>query len=828
VVSGAISVGDVLGGKYVIEAELGAGAMGLVFRGRHRDLNKLVAIKTLRADIADNPELLGRFEQEARAASAIGHPNIVAVFDLGTSDSGARYMVMEHLEGQSLGELLSATPVVATDRAVRMMSQVLSALAAAHRRGIVHRDLKPENIFVTHTDENPELVKLLDFGISKILEIADPNIAGADSAAPRTQFGSILGTPLYMSPEQARGVTDIDHRADLWASGCVLYEMLCGRPPFDGGNYNQILHNILSSKPVPPRQLCPTLPAAVDQVIARALCNDRDARYASAKAMRDELQASLAKAPGYRDFSPMPTPPPRKPDALDGTGLGASALAAAAAGPSDQDAALASALDKLDENALAMGVSAQPPAREPARSQSPAAPQPLPASADAFAPPQERERDLALDVAFDTPAVAPARPHRNREQPTPAPRRSAAAVSATTRRGGGDVFKLMAVLVVLGGVGVAGFMLYKQRKVITGPEKTTTRVSVQLPKGAEIAMYVDGKLVRDTGFDARLGQRYVIELRAKYHLTRRIEVIGKQGLAPIAVTRLPLVYLPLARGLEPTKAVATKPTAATTTSAAALDRAFEALRLYRSCAVPVRSALRKTADSYARVTRSEIRRMRVKAIVPLTDDVVDACRGAIARANDRGGFPTIAKAANDLVDSAGQLNRLTKYLAAYYGGDRYQKDRGRLGIKSHRRLERLLRTSRAQQAVFEATARARLIALRGDELAGGPGKKDRAHHALRAVLYASLQWLWAEIGAGDEQARKSRAAAVIAARAAVSELKTKSPNALAAIAGTPALLERLDAVVELAKTADAGKTIDVNRARELHNRAVTSFNGLIL
>lgn len=287
-----IGVGAVLADRYEIIRQLGAGAMGVVFEGRHRELGKRVAIKTIRSEIAGEQDLMARFRQEAIAASAIGHPHIVQVFDLGSS-GGSPYMIMEYLAGRSLAELLEEEPTLEPARAARIVDQALSALAAAHAQSIIHRDLKPENIFLQAQPEDPEFVKLLDFGIAKVLADADTmRFAPRDTPRP-TEYGTVMGTPWYMAPEQARGLTDVDHRADLWAIGCVLYECLCGRTPFQGDNYNQVLGAILDGRFPRPRELRPELPPALEVVTLRALGYDRANRYASAQTMRDELAAAL-------------------------------------------------------------------------------------------------------------------------------------------------------------------------------------------------------------------------------------------------------------------------------------------------------------------------------------------------------------------------------------------------------------------------------------------------------------------------------------------------------------------------------------------------------
>ena len=284
----AIAVGDVLGDKYEIIGELGEGAMGVVYAARHRALNKVVAIKTLRVEIAGDAELTGRFEQEARAASAIGHPNICEVFDLGSASNGTRYMVMEHLEGVSLADLLVHEPLLTPERAAGIMSQVLSALTAAHRGGIVHRDLKPENIFVTRSEHRGEFIKLLDFGISKVLEAADPNIAGDDAAMRRTRLGSVLGTPLYMSPEQILG-KELDFRTDMYAFGGTVYHLLAGEPPFLEG---EVLYHHVHTEPRLLKDLRPEVPTVLSDIVMQCLSKNPAKRPTP-----EEIVAHLRKKP---------------------------------------------------------------------------------------------------------------------------------------------------------------------------------------------------------------------------------------------------------------------------------------------------------------------------------------------------------------------------------------------------------------------------------------------------------------------------------------------------------------------------------------------------
>ncbi len=280
-------VGDVLAGKYRILQNLASGAMGVVFLGEHVFLHRKVAIKVLRPELCSEPDLVSRFEQEARAASSIGDPHIVEVFDLGRTVEGGLFMVMELLSGRALAEILADETQLSIPRAVDLVAQTLAALAAAHRHHIIHRDLKPENIFVVETEARPSFVKLLDFGISKVL-------AGKAARDQRgTIDGTLLGTPEYMSPELARGeVQNVDARADIYAAGIVLYEALCGCTPFQGPNYNAILAAVLTGRYTSARLLRPDLPAALEDVIRVALSRDREGRFATAQVMRERLLAA--------------------------------------------------------------------------------------------------------------------------------------------------------------------------------------------------------------------------------------------------------------------------------------------------------------------------------------------------------------------------------------------------------------------------------------------------------------------------------------------------------------------------------------------------------
>ncbi|HUT77343.1 MAG TPA: serine/threonine-protein kinase [Polyangia bacterium] len=272
--AGDTYTGQVLDGKYRLTRLLGKGGMGAVYRGEHVIIGKQVAVKFLHAEFANNTEVVKRFYREAQAAAAIGHDGIIDVSDVGTSSLGDPYLVMEYLEGESLADMLTRTGPLDLGAALGIMEPALLALHAAHSKGIVHRDLKPDNIFLVHQQGAPPKIKLIDFGISKFAE--------AGGGEKLTQTGSVMGTPVYMSPEQARGAADLDHRADLYSMGVMLYEMLTAKLPFDGNNFTEIIINILTAAPRPPLEAFPGFPAEAEAVILRALEKDPARRFATA------------------------------------------------------------------------------------------------------------------------------------------------------------------------------------------------------------------------------------------------------------------------------------------------------------------------------------------------------------------------------------------------------------------------------------------------------------------------------------------------------------------------------------------------------------------
>lgn len=278
-------VGTVMHKRYRVLRVLGAGSMGAVFEVEHMLIGRRFALKRLHPEYADNETLVARFHQEARAAGAIGHPNILPSTDTGVLADGSPFIVFEFLEGRDLGKLLHEQGVLDITRAVHIARQCCLGLAAAHARSIVHRDLKPDNIFLVRGEDGRDVVKLLDFGISKFLE-PTPGVA----RPPTTVEGSGIGTPYYMSPEQMGGIRDVDARADIWAMGIVLFEMLTGEVPFRASNLTALALQVVSEKVPKIRERRLGVPAELEAIVEKALSKDRAGRFQSILEMADALE----------------------------------------------------------------------------------------------------------------------------------------------------------------------------------------------------------------------------------------------------------------------------------------------------------------------------------------------------------------------------------------------------------------------------------------------------------------------------------------------------------------------------------------------------------
>ena len=298
------------GGRYKVTKKLGEGGKGIVFKAEDTRLGRIVAIKLIKGEGLDQ-ESFARFEQEARATASLSHPHIVSIYDIG-QEGESHYLILEFVDGPNLGGLIRSQPGARCDTAttLRICSQVCQALEYAHSHGILHRDIKPENIMITSAG----LPKLMDFGLARAL--GGPNI---------TQRGVIVGTPSYLPPEQALGKRS-DARSDLYSLGCVLYEMVTGRPPFHGDDPVKVIFSHINDLPVMPRKLAPEIPEALERVILKLLAKDPDQRYQSAtelfqalKSVKEEAEARPVPAgvpTEEKAAERMPTPEPRWAQAL--------------------------------------------------------------------------------------------------------------------------------------------------------------------------------------------------------------------------------------------------------------------------------------------------------------------------------------------------------------------------------------------------------------------------------------------------------------------------------------------------------------------------------
>ncbi|RYZ04759.1 MAG: serine/threonine protein kinase [Myxococcales bacterium] len=279
-------------GRYELLQPLGEGGMGEVWSALHLITGKRIALKALKADKAARPELVHRFFREARAATAVTHPNVVSVHDV-LSYAGAPVMVMELLEGESLAERLRREGRLELPRLAELLVPIVSAVGTAHARGIVHRDLKPENIFLSSSPSGGVIPKVLDFGIAKLTY----DDAAGLSALTRT--GSMVGTPFYMSPEQAAGEKDFDHRCDVWALGVICFEALSGARPFQGDNFGQVFKRIITEPAPSLKQRRPELPRAVVELVDGMLAKDRAARAALSEVLAVLSQHTDVRAPRF-------------------------------------------------------------------------------------------------------------------------------------------------------------------------------------------------------------------------------------------------------------------------------------------------------------------------------------------------------------------------------------------------------------------------------------------------------------------------------------------------------------------------------------------------
>src|SRR5450631_2713321 len=282
-----ISVGQTIG-NYMLTAKLGEGGMGVVYLAEHPVIGRRVAMKAIHPELSRNPEVVSRFVTEAKSVNQIGNEHIVDIHDFGTTADGEFYFIMEFLQGEALSDCLKNNAPMDTSRALGIAAQVADALASSHEHGIIHRDLKPENIFLITKGHVHDFVKVLDFGLAKLTQ-------SDDKVSHKTRTGSVMGTPYYMAPEQCEGKAAVDHRADIYSLGVILFEMVTGKVPFGGEGYGEIIVKHMTAAVPPPRAINPLLPASVEAIILRALAKPREARFQT----MGEFGAALADPEAY-------------------------------------------------------------------------------------------------------------------------------------------------------------------------------------------------------------------------------------------------------------------------------------------------------------------------------------------------------------------------------------------------------------------------------------------------------------------------------------------------------------------------------------------------
>jgi serine/threonine-protein kinase len=287
-----IAIGDTIAEKYVVERVIGEGGMGIVLAARHRDLDQRVAVKCLLPEIAQRDIAAERFRREARAVANMRSEHLCRVLDVGTLANGVPYMIMEYLEGCDLAQELERRGRIPYGEAVDYILQACEALGEAHRGGVIHRDLKPANLFLERRANGTRRVKVLDFGVSKSLQDAQL------SQPSLTRTANLVGSPLYMSPEQLESARDLDARVDVWGLGVVLFELISGQPPFSAASIPQLVAAVLSERtPKLPPDIEPSVPPQLTALVARALSKDRNARPSSMDELAEALEPYAAPAP---------------------------------------------------------------------------------------------------------------------------------------------------------------------------------------------------------------------------------------------------------------------------------------------------------------------------------------------------------------------------------------------------------------------------------------------------------------------------------------------------------------------------------------------------
>ncbi|HEX5966051.1 MAG TPA: protein kinase [Pyrinomonadaceae bacterium] len=452
-------VNTVLDGQYQMEALLGKGGMGAVYRARHILLGDTVAIKVLPPEVRNNAEWLRRFRREGQAARRFRHANAVTVYDLRTAADGTIYMVMEYVEGHTLDHAIKTRGRFSAAEAYEVLTPIMSVLDTAHSMGVVHRDLKPENIMIGKAESGRPAVKLLDLGIAKLREIAGTENSGNTAL---TMAGQVLGTPYYMSPEQwgeipRDGNVEIDGRADIYSLGLVFYEMILGRRCFSGNTLHELRREHVATKPKPLHEVAPEIPRAFSDAIERATAKDRGDRQETAGMLATELRAALDSAP-----APAPQVSSQTPGLMETV-----ATSGSAGTHSDVNAPTMITMDG------ASATSAQ--ADRPAATNAAIVFEPAPSPPAALkAPPIMPAATVAESAPTPSVATVPQMPKGTGEI-------SPVVSEAPAKSKAGLFIGAAVLLVLLLGGGVAGFLIWNKSKsktvATTGPTSNSSSIA---------------------------------------------------------------------------------------------------------------------------------------------------------------------------------------------------------------------------------------------------------------------------------------------------------------------------------------------------------------
>jgi len=415
-----VRVGEVVG-SYRITGKLGSGGMGAVYLAKHTLIGREAAIKVLLPELCGDESIVARFFNEARTTTAIKHPGIVEIYDFGYARDGSAYLVMERLEGEPLGSRLKRVGRLPIEQALSIARQMCGALMAAHRIGVVHRDLKPDNVYIVQDPEVPggERAKILDFGIAKLRDKGD------SFSAFQTQEGTVMGAPTYMAPEQVAGADKVDHRADQYSVGCILFEMICGRPPFDGRAYGEVMAKQVREPPPRPSSIDPSIRPDIDALLLKMLEKRPDARFADAYDLLQRLH-ELSGLPPPSFAGPLMVPPP-PPSAEE---IGSPFESQASADPVEGNLNITrSAVVSSARLTLALGPKSRPsqppplPPLQPAAGKKPSTPPPPPhARPDALADTMPSPAPHAAPPAmFSVPSILPPTVAKAVQSPPPPP-----------------------------------------------------------------------------------------------------------------------------------------------------------------------------------------------------------------------------------------------------------------------------------------------------------------------------------------------------------------------------------------------------------------------